>query len=451
MVGIARVREPAARARVWGCGLSDEDPRVRSGLVRCGVRFLLCTLGSHGDVHPSIALAHALRERGHEGVVATNPYFAPLLKAHGVAFWPLGEHQDLATIMQRPNMMSEWSGATKLAKRLLLPMLEDVTRSLLAGVRELRPRAMVGHPLTLTLPSVSEATGVAWAMASLAPLSWLNPQDRPVYTPWDRTTPPQWLCHCSLWLGRLAMRRGIDQAINAVRKGLGLAAERDHWYRLCRGGAVNLGLWSPAFRAREAGDPATGEIVGFPWMDRALGHEDDVAKVDRFLDAGDPPLVFTLGTASVHTGAAFFGAAISAATALGQRAMLVAGKREYVPGSLPQGVEAFTYAPYSRVFPRGLVNIHHGGIGTTAQALRAGRPQLVTACAYDQFDNAARVARLGVGLRERREVASPRRLIDKLERLIREPMFAQRARELAPRVTQDGAAAGAEVLLRAFG
>ena len=63
---------------------------------------------------------------------------------------------------------------------------------------------------------------------------------------------------------------------------------------------------------------------------------------------------------------------------------------------MPKGSAAFEYAPYSTVFPRAAVNIHHGGIGTSAQALRAGLPQLVRPQAYDQFDNARRLIDLGV-------------------------------------------------------
>jgi rhamnosyltransferase subunit B len=402
-------------------------------------------------VHPSIAVAHALREMGHEGVVATNPYFAPLLQAHGVSFWPLGERMDLAEAMQAPGVMSEWSGASKLVRRLLVPVLGEHTRSLLAAVEQLRPAALVAHPLTLTVPSVSEASGVPWAFSSLAPISWMNPQDRPLYTPWDPTTPPLWLSRFSLWFGRFAMRGRIDRDINTIRATLGLRPEVDHWLRLCRGGVANLGMWSPAFRGVCEGDPTTGVITGFPWMDRALGHEDDIARVDDFLQAGEPPIVFTLGTASVHMAGSFFRAAADASQRLGRRAMLIAGRREYVPATIPKDVGVFTYAPYSHVFPRALVNVHHGGIGTTAQALRAGRPQLVTALAYDQFDNGARVQRGGAGLRARHSKLTSAQLADLLARLINEPGFASRAGKIAEDVTrEDGARVAAEVLVRTF-
>src|SRR5205085_2067897 len=69
----------------------------------------------------------------------------------------------------------------------------------------------------------------------------------------------------------------------------------------------------------------------------------------------------------------------------------------HVPASLPATVRHFAYVPFSQVFPRAAAVVHHGGIGTTAQALAAGIPQVIMPMGYDQPDNAERLVRLGVG------------------------------------------------------
>ncbi len=413
------------------------------------MRVLLCSVGSHGDIHPYVAVARALTARGHGAAVVANPYFKSVVEGAGVDFLPLGEHIDLAeAIRETPGAMAQFGGSLKLVRRWLLPLLEEHTRSLLSHARASRADAIVGHTITFPVPIVCEKLGLKFIASSPAPVGWMNANDLPCYSAYDRTWPPLMLCKFNLWLGRQMMRWRVDAEVNRVRKGLGISGVREAWYTMTRGGVLNLGMWSPLFRGTHEGDPATGVICGFPWEDRAHGHEDDLREIDRFLDDGEPPIIFTLGTASVHVAGKYFGAAAEAAALLGKRAMLVAGRREYVPADLPKGVRAFTYAPYSRVFPRAAANVHHGGIGTTGQSLRAGRPVLVTPMSHDQFDNAARVKRLGVGDRMNFASITPVRLAKSLAHIIQDATINEAAQALAPRVAQeDGAGVAADAIV----
>ncbi|MFO0830725.1 MAG: glycosyltransferase [Phycisphaerales bacterium] len=417
------------------------------------MRVLLCSIGSHGDIHPYVAVARALRARGHEAAVVANPYFRGVVEGAGVPFLPLGGHIDLAeAIRETPGAMAQFGGSMKLVRNWLMPLLEEHTRSLMSHARSVGAGVIVGHTITFPVPMVCEKLGLRFVASSLAPVGWMNANDQPCYSALDRTWPPLTLCRLNLWVGRLMMRWRIDAAVNRVRAGLGLRPVREAWYSQTRGGELNLGLWSPIFRGGYAGDPATGVICGFPWEDRAAGHEDDMERVEAFLDAGEAPLVFTLGTASVHVAGKYFGAAAEAARVLGRRAMLVAGRREYAPADLPAGVEVFTYAPYSRVFPRALVNVHHGGIGTTAQSLRAGRPALVTPMSHDQFDNSARLKRLGVGDRINFSAVTSGGLAGLLRHLIEDRAINEAARALGPRVAaEDGASVAAEAIIGRVG
>jgi len=87
------------------------------------------------------------------------------------------------------------------------------------------------------------------------------------------------------------------------------------------------------------------------------------------------PLVFTLGSSAVVDAGPFYENSVAATKLLGRRAVLLVGKDpRNRPASLPDGVVAFAYAPYSELFPRAAAIVHQGGIGTTAQAMRSGRP-----------------------------------------------------------------------------
>ena len=118
--------------------------------------------------------------------------------------------------------------------------------------------------------------------------------------------------------------------------------------------------------------------------------------LQEFLDAGEPPIVFTLGSAAVMDARDFYEVSAAAAARLNKRAVLIYGIFNQPPGGLTDDIRAFDYAPFSLVFPRAACVVHQGGVGTTGQVLRAGVPQLVVPFAHDQPDNAARCVRLGV-------------------------------------------------------
>ncbi|HEY8973571.1 MAG TPA: nucleotide disphospho-sugar-binding domain-containing protein, partial [Burkholderiaceae bacterium] len=105
---------------------------------------------------------------------------------------------------------------------------------------------------------------------------------------------------------------------------------------------------------------------------------------------------------------------------LGRRAVVLTPHREQVPAPLPADVLWLPYVPLAALLPRAAALVHHGGIGTTAEALRAGVPQVIVPLAYDQFDNAARVAALQAGARESGGTAGarPRALARTLQRLL---------------------------------
>ncbi|MEJ2246837.1 MAG: glycosyltransferase, partial [Acidobacteriota bacterium] len=139
--------------------------------------------------------------------------------------------------------------------------------------------------------------------------------------------------------------------------------------------------------------------------------------LEEFLEAGDPPVVFTAGSAHAFS-AEFFRVSVEACLECGWRGILLTQFPDQLPVELPKNIRTFNYVPFSFLLPRAAALVHHGGIGTTAQAFAAGVPQLVVPFAHDQPDNGVRVRRLGVG-----DFLLPRRyktvdLIKKLKRLL---------------------------------
>ena len=100
-------------------------------------------------------------------------------------------------------------------------------------------------------------------------------------------------------------------------------------------------------------------------------------------------------------------------------------------------IYAVDYAPHSLVMPRGAVTVHQGGIGTTGQALRAGRPMLIIPFGQDQPDNVRRCATLGVARTISRRQYKGDRVTRELATLLTDRTYSQRASEVAAIVAQE--------------
>src|SRR5262249_40322391 len=160
------------------------------------------------------------------------------------------------------------------------------------------------------------------------------------------------------------------------------------------------------------------------------GHEHPAADLERFLAKGEPPILFSLGTAAVHVADGFYHEAAEACRILGRRGMLLIANTDLKFEKLPKGVETFTDIPFSHVMPRGAASVHHGGIGTTGQAMAAGRPTVVVPHAHDQYDNAARVKRLGISETLRRGKLTAERLAGALRSVLDDASCALLAGEV---------------------
>jgi UDP:flavonoid glycosyltransferase YjiC (YdhE family) len=118
--------------------------------------------------------------------------------------------------------------------------------------------------------------------------------------------------------------------------------------------------------------------------------------VAAFVDAGDPPIVFTLGTSAVFSAGSFYDVSAAAARRLGRRAVLLVGVGAPASPLNGTGVLCAEFAPHRALFARAAAIVHQGGIGTLHEALASGRPMIVVPHSHDQPDNASRAARLGV-------------------------------------------------------
>ncbi|MFN9713745.1 MAG: glycosyltransferase [Planctomycetota bacterium] len=156
-------------------------------------------------------------------------------------------------------------------------------------------------------------------------------------------------------------------------------------------------------------------------------------EVERFLNAGEPPIVFTPGSANIQA-RAFFATAVEACVRLGRRGILLTEFEEHLPAQIPSSVARFSYVPLDLMLQRCSSIVHHGGIGTTSQGMMAGIPQLIMPMAYDQFDNAERLVELGVGTAVPVHAFQPARVTRALHALLANPDTIAKCQTVAKRL-----------------
>jgi rhamnosyltransferase subunit B len=418
-------------------------------------RIVISTFGSFGDVHPYVAIALELKARGHRPVIATSEVYREKMEAQRIEFCPVrpevlsfDQPEELGKLVAE--VMDARKGPERVTQ-MLLPHLREIYEDLSAAVDG--ADLLLTHPLPLVGPIVAQMNGLPWVSSVLAPGSFLSVYDPPV--------PPQFPALYNLMKLSPAISRGVmklaliklDRLMDPVfrlRAELGLPRGEQPIMTGQHSPTCVLALFSRLMATPQPDWPPHTMVTGFPFYDRRdfFGESAAPAGLLEFLDDGPPPLVFTLGSSAFWVARDFYRDSISAARALGRRALLLIGHARNLPSeSLPDGVAAFEYAPYSEVLPRACAIVHQGGVGTTGQGLRSGRPVLILPHAFDQFDNAARVGRLGCG----RVLARPRydakSAVTELKALLDDARYAERAVEVAKIVRlENGAAAAADAI-----
>jgi UDP:flavonoid glycosyltransferase YjiC (YdhE family) len=410
--------------------------RSEAGL---GKRIVLATFGSLGDLHPYLAVALGLQARGHRAVIATSSVHREKVEAEGIGFYPvrpdLPPMDEAQALMAR--VMDARVGSEVVIGELLAPHVREQYEDLTEAVRG--ADLLVSHPITYAAPLVGEVQGLRWVSTVLQPMVFASAYEPPV----PPASPSLAVLYrlgprCNAALVRVMKRvaRRWVEPVDRFRAELGLPPGENPVFEGQYSPFLNLALFSRALAEPQPDWPRNTLVTGFPFYDRLRSGVGLPPELARFLEAGPPPLVFTLGSSAVVIGGDFYVESAEAARRLGRRAVLLVGKEGWnqLPHPLPEGVLACEYAPHGELFPHAAAIVHQGGVGTTGQALRAGHPMLVVPFAHDQPDNAFRVARRGVGRVLPRNRYQAARVVRELRLLLETPSYAARAAEVGRQV-----------------
>lgn len=394
-------------------------------------RLVLATFGSHGDLNPFLALGVELKARGHSVVVAAAAAYKADVERLGLEHAPARPELDQADVRTLERALDPRWGAEVILRELLMPLIRESYADL--EIAAAGADLLVTHTLTYAGPVLAEKKGLKWLSVSLQPLMFFSAYDPPVLAPapWLaalRPLGPRVNGAVLSLLKRLSYSWG--EPVRTLRRDLGLGPGRDPIFEGQHSPYGALALYSRLFAEPQPDWPPRVTVCGFPFLDEDLGGKPLDPRLEEFLAAGERPVVFTLGSTAVRIAGDFYGRAAEAARLMRKRAVLLAGEGAAALGALPPEILAVPSAPYHLLFPRAAAVVHSGGIGTTAQALRAGVPQVVAPFAHDQFDNATRVIRLGVGTQVKRRRLKAPELAATLSRLTDDDGITNRAAQV---------------------
>jgi rhamnosyltransferase subunit B len=414
-------------------------------------RIVITCWGSHGDLFPYIGLAVALKRHGHTPVVATSVGYRPEIEREGIEFAEAGPPIDTSV----PNaqelyerVMDPRKGSEVIVSELLMPKLKQTYEQLRAAVEG--ADLVVTHPITYAGRIAAEQARLPWLSTVLAPLSFFSARDPAVLPTAPRLNDVPlvgpWLAHTIFRLARPTLRRWVEP-VERLRAELGLPPAGHPMIEGQFSPHGTLALFSRVLAEPQRDWPPNVTVTGTVFYNAPEPLEQEL---EDFLAAGEPPVVFTLGTSAVGAAGGFYRESAAAAAKLGVRAVLLTGGfAQNRPGDLPANVLLVDRAPHQLLFPHASAIVHQCGAGTTGQALRSGRPTLLVPHGHDQFDNARRVCKLGVARTLLPSEYRAERVARDLNALLEQPRYRERAAAVSIVVREErGAETAAAVIER---
>jgi UDP:flavonoid glycosyltransferase YjiC (YdhE family) len=391
--------------------------------------------GSAGDVFPFLGLGRQLTERGHDVTLVSNAHFAPAARDLGLRHIELGSEEDYISALNDPDIWHPRKGFRAVVGHPQMPVMVEKQHALIVEAYQRNPEVVVvAGSVAFGARIARETHGIRLVTIHLSPIIFVSVEQPPA-TP--LVTIPSWWprswVRALYWFGNQTMIIPVmNRSVGAFRQELGLPRVTRYLHDWIHSPELVLGMF-PDWFAHPASDwPRQTELTDFPLFDVAADQSLSREVLD-YLKSGSSPVVITFGSA-MKVGRKLFAAAAEACQRLGRRGMLLTRFPEQLPDPLPHDMHRFDYVPLTTLLPHVAALVHHGGIGTTAQGLRAGVPQLMTPLGHDQYDNAARVKRLGAGDVLPANQITARRLTRTLDALLQSAQVKTNAEQAAVRL-----------------
>ncbi|MBF0279901.1 MAG: glycosyltransferase family 1 protein [SAR324 cluster bacterium] len=387
------------------------------------MKMILVTLGSMGDVLPFIALGIRLRQRGHEVTVLGHRWDEQLILGSGLEFYSILGFEEGQKALKHPDLFHPEKRLPTLKQHLYfpatLPTFDYIAKHFVWG-----DTVVVGPPWAYGARFAQEKLGVPLLTVLLAPWNFHEGEADPPPTDTE-----------------------LHRLLNGLRDKIGLepiSVPLLAW----RNSPEKIVALFPEWFCEQEDWPDHALMTSFSMFDGSSSRRLET-EVEEFLAKGERPLVFTTGTKMTQEDT-FFEGALEASLQLGKRAIFLALFPGQFPTKLPDSVQVFDYVPLSLLLPHTEILVYHGGIGTCSHAFSAGLPHLIVPMIYDQFDNANRVASLGVGDQVQKEDYQGSIVAKKIEQLLGSEKVQKRCRTIAEQLEGEDALSETSLIIEAI-
>jgi rhamnosyltransferase subunit B len=396
------------------------------------MNILIVAIGSQGDVNPFITIGIALQKRGHNVTILSNNYFRESVQNAGLVFASVGSTEDFNKMVDEVNTKNPTKTANVVMKYLYFASMQNVYDT----IKKLfipGDTIILGVTMAFGARLAQDKLGIPLITCHLSPISFpsvLHPAKM------DGIWMPRWMpifYKAGLWrLIEMLTDIFLKSPINKMCKKLDLPEATSiirHWIH---SPDKVIGLFPGWFAEPQPDWPKNSVVTNFLFYDEA--DKNPISpKLEKFIARGKPPVIFTAGTA-INNAVSFFKASAEACDILNIRGVFLSRYKEHIPNDLSPNIHYCKYAPFSKLLPFSSALVHHGGIGTCAQALRAGIPQLITPFGFDQPDNSSRLKGFGVSYELCLKKYKSSIVADKLEKLLADKDVRARCNTLAAKL-----------------
>ncbi len=412
------------------------------------MNILINTLGTHGDVQPFVALGKGLRAAGHRVAICTAEGFRPFIEAHGIDYAYM--NNGILEFMQAQAGQAALEGRGNMLElvRAARPIMRRSMEEEWQAAQAVQPDLMIFHPKALGAVHIAERLGIPVFLS--LPL--------PFYTP-TAAFPNPFFGRLRLggWVNRMSYRPMAWATamyagdINAFRaKCLGLPKRPRFASPAMASDGRPLPIlypYSPSVLPVPADFPPHVHVTGY-WF---LGRDEvwqPAPDLLRFLEAGPPPVYIGFGSMGGSEAARRAAIALGALERSGRRGLIASGWGGLRAEDVPETVFVIESAPHDWLFERVAAVVHHGGAGTTAAGLRAGRPTVICPFIADQPFWGRIVHASGIGPKPiPQKKLSVENLAAAITAATTDPGMAERAAVLGAKIrSEDGIARAVEII-----
>lgn len=388
------------------------------------MHLALCAFGTVGDVLPLLQIAKVIQEQGGHVTCILNPVMSVHAEALELSYVAVGEPWKPESLATDPRLLNPRFVWSEVFRPQIQPMFHAIHE-----LHQAKPLdGVINHIWCFGGSFAAESLGVPSYMVGLAPITWFSLESPPQVD--HRRMPPAMHRWAMKWIARPLIQWIYEPGMQAEAKAVGLPFRRHRFWGVQQEAALNLGLWSPHWRPPASDDPPCAHAVGFPLSSSARSLSE---QTESFLSSGKPPIVMGLGSALSKAEASLYQLVLKVAILLGERLILVGVDASQLAG-VTEDVCCVPFEPYSMLFEQARCIIHHGGIGTTAEAIRAGAPQLVIGFGNDQHANGFRTESNQLGLWLPKQRATPRNVMASLQLLLTNSACSHRAQAMSQAV-----------------